>query len=108
MITSRVYLDHSNTIDIVLVANGLPVDLSGVTQITLRIGDITVTSTNQASDLIRWAQVGWVTGKVTLKLGSLDLDEGIYPRCYLSVYDATWIEGLVWEVLSLEFMNVDD
>jgi hypothetical protein len=107
MITSRVYLNHSNTIDIVLTANGAPVDLTGVTQITLVVGDTTISSTNQSTDVIRWSQSGWVTGKVVLTLGGQSIEEGTYPRCYLTVYDATWTSGLVWDVLQLEFVDID-
>lgn len=105
MVYELVYLGHDNVISLLLTSNNVAIDLANITKMTIVVGDTLVTSTNQAADPILWNQVGYPTGKVTLKLGLQDIVAGIYERCYLTIYDVNNPEGIVWDALKLEVVN---
>jgi len=109
MNTETVYLGHDNSIDLILKSKIPPygpwsaIDLSGVSKITLKIGSKLVESTNQASDLIRWVQSGYVTGEIRMFLGSLsstDVPPNLYSA-FLTVYDSSNDDGIVWGMIPL-------
>jgi hypothetical protein len=100
-ILEYVYLGRDNSIDILLKADGVAVDLSSVTQIDLIVGDVTISSTNQGVDLIRWAQVGYDTGEVRLALGDSSITASGKQRAYLIVYDPTNTAGINWGAIDL-------
>lgn len=90
-----VFLGHDNSIDLILKADGTTQNLSSVTRMTLSFGDQLIESTNEETDPIRWAKVGYATGEVRLFLGG----EVIDPKTYhapLIVYDLTNEDGIVW------------
>lgn len=92
MTTENVYLGHDNTIDLLLKADGVAVDLSAVTRMTLEVGDDTVDS-GESPDAFDW-DTG-TTGKVILNLGG----ESLTPRTYratLTVYDPDNTNGIIW------------
>jgi hypothetical protein len=99
-----VYLGHDNSIDIILKADGTAVDLSGVTQMTLTVGDVLVSSTNQAADPILWNQAGYATGEVHLILGAEAIEATDKTRCPLVVYDAAHTEGIMWGYVPLRII----
>lgn len=92
-----VYIGHDNQIRLILKQSDVASDLASVTTIRLVIGTVTVSSTNQVTDTIRWAQAGYATGEVRMTLGDLTtLKAGTYRHCPLVVVDASNADGLVW------------
>ncbi len=90
------YLGRDNSIDLLLKADGSAVDLSSVTRMVLVVSATTqVSSTNQASDPIRWDQVGYDAGEIRLFLKDQDLTSG-KNTAQLIVYDPTNTDGVVW------------
>lgn len=90
-----VYLGHDNSIDVLLKADGVAQDLSGVTKMTLTFGTKKVESTNQTNDPILWNKGGYQTGEVRFFLGGVS----ITPKTYhapLIVYDVDNDDGIVW------------
>jgi hypothetical protein len=97
MKTETVYLGHDNSIDLILQADGVAVDLAGVTAMKLTMRDVLISSTNQAADPIRWAQAGYDTGEIRLFLGDEVIEPGTYKTsAWLTVYDPTNPDGVVW------------
>jgi hypothetical protein len=95
MIPEIAYLGHDNLIDLILKADGVAVDLSSVTAMTLTLGTKKVSSTNLAADPILWAKAGYATGEVHLILGGETITPGNYDAP-LVVYDPVESEGVVW------------
>ena len=95
MTTETVYLEHDNTIDLLLKADGTAQDLSDVTKITASFDDTLITSTDKANGVITWDQASYDTGEIRLNLGDQDISVGIY-RVPIIVYDATNTDGIVW------------
>jgi len=105
-----VYVTRDNRVDLRLKAdyndgNGMDyVDLAAATRMDIIVGSITVTSTNTANDVIRWAQVGYATGEVRMWLGQYTYLVGTTPTYLptgrydapLIVYDPTNTHGIVW------------
>lgn len=97
----NVYLGHDNEIALILSENSTAVDLSGVSQMTLRIGSVLISSTNGATDAILWNGGTYITGEVHFKLGESSLLTVAAPnggmfRSPLTVYDAASTYGVVW------------
>jgi hypothetical protein len=109
MIREYVFLGHDNSIDVILKSrraeDDLPVaqDLAAVNKITLTVGDVLVSSTNQANDPIRWLQTGYDTGEVHISLGAQSLTPDTY-RAPLVVYDTDHPEGIVWGFIPVEVL----
>lgn len=95
MAAETVYLGHDNTIDLILKAGGVAVDLTSVDTITLTINGATIASENGATDPIRWIQLGYATGKIRISLGEQAISPGRYPAV-LVVYDPSNPNGVVW------------
>jgi hypothetical protein len=92
-----------NTIDLRLESPpGTPIDLSGVTIITANINGLTVSSSNQSTDKIRWLQSGYETGEIRCKFGATPgLREGI-ANCWITIFDNTVnLNGVVFEPVKL-------
>ena len=96
------YLGHSNSIDIVLKSQGATstsssaVDLTTIDWMSLTFGSVVVTSTNNATQAIRWAKAGYVTGECRLFLGEATMATGAYDAP-LIVYDAgDTTLGIMW------------
>lgn len=89
-----VYNNRENTNDLLLMADGVAVDLSSVTrmQIIERNEAFTVDS-QTASDAFDWSRA--TTGKVVLSLGGEGLNPGTYA-CRLITYDPSNPDGIVW------------
>ena len=87
----RVYLGRDNSIDVVLTANGAPVDLSSVTRMLIEFGSKAVDS-QTASGVFDWSSGG---GVVIIRLGGQEIAAGEYSA-RLVVYDPTNTHGIVW------------
>lgn len=87
----RVYLDRDNTIDLVLMADGVAADLAAVTRVTLSFGDTDVDSAT-AAGVFDWSGG---SGLLTLQLGGQEIAVGRYDA-RLVVYDPTHANGIVW------------
>jgi hypothetical protein len=97
-----VYLGHNNVIELILLADDEAVDLAAVTDMTLTLGDLLVTSDNTAGDPILWDQLGYDTGEIHLILGDVaNLEAGSY-NAPLVVYDAVNTDGIVWGYIRIE------
>jgi len=100
MATEIVYLEHDNTIDLLLKADGTAQDLSGVTKITATFGDTLIESTDAANGAITWNQAGYDTGEIRLSLGDQNVSAGGYGVPII-VYDATNTNGIVWDTITI-------
>ncbi len=96
-----VYLAHDNTIDLLLKANDVAENLSGVTKITATFGAVTITSTDKAAGAIKWDQAGYDTGEIRMDLGGESISAGTY-YVYIVVYDAVHTDGIVWDKISIK------
>lgn len=90
-----VYLGHDNALDYVLKADGVAVDLSSATRVTLTLGSTLVDSNNGDADPIRWAKSGYATGQIRLVLGGQVITPAHYQNAWLVVYDPTNVSGVV-------------
>ena len=90
-----VYLGHDNSVDLILKADGVAVDLSSVTDMTLTFGTTLIESDNGDSDPIRWIKAGYATGEIRLFLGDQTITAGNY-QAPLIVYDPTNSNGIFW------------
>ena len=92
-----IWLGHDNSIDLRLYSNSSEVELSGVTQISLSIGSVVITSTDSASGMIRWNQPGYDIGEIRILAGSdTSLSTGRFDGS-LVVYDPSNTLGVVWD-----------
>jgi len=79
--------------------------LSGVTKMTVTFSNVTITSTNQESDLILWNKVLYAVGEVHLKLGNVNINADNYKNVYLVVYNPVYPDGLVWGSFSVQVIS---
>ena len=95
-----IFLTRDNTSEVQLTQDDVPISTSPFTKMTLTFGPYLVESTNLANDPIRWGVVGYMTGEVRFKLGSLiGISPADYPKVPFVVYSADYPEGLVWSFL---------
>jgi hypothetical protein len=97
-----VYLgDYDNTVNFVFKISSSPISLTDVTMIESVISGISVTSTNQVTDLIQWDQAGYQTGEIRCKFGAVSM---LYPgthKCTFVLYNPTYVNGLVFEPIDI-------
>ena len=91
MVYEIVYLGHDNSIDLKLLADGVVVDITNTTRMTLAF-DTTVIDSDLHSDVFDWS-VG--DGELNLTLGAETIATGTY-YAELVVYDSVNTEGIVW------------
>ena len=88
------YIGKDNGIDLQLLADGAPLDLSSVTRMILRdagcVWEVDSTTSPGAFD---WSAGN---GVISLTLGDEPIAAGAYS-CWLIVYDPTNTYGIVWE-----------
>jgi hypothetical protein len=101
--TEIVYLGHDNTVDVILKADGVAVDLAPVTSMTLTVGTVLISSDNTAGDPILWVQGGYATGEVHIAIGGESITAGVY-LAPLVVYDPTNLDGVVWGTIPLRVL----
>ncbi len=102
MTTEIVYLDHDNSIDLILKADGTARDLSNVTKITATFDDTTIESEDAAAGPIRWNQDGYATGEIRLFLGDQNISADRYSTVYIVTYDPDNTNGIVWGSIRVE------
>lgn len=89
------YDGHSNTIDLLLKADGTAVDLTSVTRARLTDDENSVDiDSDEASGVFDWTHA--TTGKITIALGGQSLTVGETYTVRLIIYDPTNTDGLVW------------
>ena len=103
MDTEIVYLGHDNTIDLQLKASSSAASLASVSNITATFDDGGVKtkidgSSSAASGAITWSGSSYATGEVRLDLGAETIEPGRYD-VPIVVYDATYTNGLVWDII---------
>lgn len=92
-----IYLSRDNTVDLKLKADGVAVNLSAVTKITVTFGTLKIESTSSTDGPIRWSGVDFETGEIRLHLGGQPIKKGRY-QVAIVVYDQTNQEGVHWSV----------
>ena len=95
-ITEYHWIGHDNTIDLVLKEDGSAVSTTSLTTVTLTLDDQTISSTNQASDPIRWNQTGYATGEIRIDLSGETVNVGEH-EAVVTAYDAANTDGIVWK-----------
>lgn len=101
------YLGHDNTIDLLLKADGVAVDLSSVNQITASFNSKLISSTDAAAGLITWAQDGYDTGEIRIAVGGQAIPAGKY-NVPIIVYDAANTNGIHWGYVPFEVIADDE
>jgi len=108
MATEYLYLGRENTIDLILKADGVAVDLSAVTQIKAVFNTVVISSTNPAAGLIKWAQGGYDTGEIRLDCaGDTNLETqgaGIWDVPIIT-YDPSNTDGIQWGFVRIEVVT---
>jgi hypothetical protein len=98
MITEVFYLTRDNTVDLVLKADSIPVDLRSATKVEVLDTDCTWAVDSVASpDAF---VIGGVDGRITLQFGGETINAGTY-KCQVIVYDPTNVNGVVWGEIQL-------
>ena len=97
-ITEVVYLGYDNTIDLLLEADGVAVDLVNVNRAVLTFGAYTIDS-DVTANIFTWTGLG-VTGKMRIKLGGQSIVSGTY-KATLVLYDVINTNGIRWPVFLL-------
>lgn len=105
MATEILYLERDNTIDLILKADGVAQDLSGITSIKAVIGTVTITSTDKATGEIKWDQPGYDTGEIRLDCGAnsglITQGAGVWDVPII-VFDAGNPNGISWGDVRIE------
>lgn len=103
MITVTIYKGRDNPVSLGLKTDGALENITSFTRVTLQVGDVTLDSR------INTTTFDWTTNGAT---GQLDLDIGMENDlkvgkhiARLTIYDATYTNGLVWGNFVL---NVED
>ena len=91
MVYEIVYLTHDNSIDLKLLADGVAIDITNTTRMTLEF-DATIIDSDLHSDVFDWSDGD---GKLYLTLGAQTITEGTY-YAELVVYDSVNTDGIVW------------
>lgn len=97
---------YDNTIDLRLDSDGTAISTSSITRIDANIGGVDVTSTNESTDPIRWAQLDYVEGEIRCKLGDAD---GLVPflgDMYIVVFDPTNPDGVVFGPIAVKAVQL--
>lgn len=104
MITERVYKHKDNLVSLSLEEDGDGQDISAASRMVLQVGPVTIDSNTATSGAFDWTTYG-ENGRLDLKLGHereiINLSKGVYLAT-ITVYDATYAKGLVWDEFKLE------
>jgi len=92
--SETVYINRDNVVDLLLSVDGVAQPLDSVTQIDLKLGDITVSNTLSTEWPIKWLGLG-TDGKIQIKLGD-ELSENYRGRMWVIVYGLDNLDGIVW------------
>lgn len=91
-----VYLGADNVIDLVLLEDGVAVDLSAVTKMTLNFNS-TMINSDTSPDAFDWSTGD---GKLSLALGAESIMTALYDA-ELTVYDSQNTNGVVWGIFKV-------
>jgi hypothetical protein len=97
---------YDRTHDFGLREDGAALSLESVTQIDINIGGVTVVSTNQPSDLVRWEQQGYSTGEVRCFPGRVPGIQLGWQPCWLIIYDPTLPNGVPFGPIELDVQDI--
>lgn len=104
MIAVTIYKGRDNIISLGLKADGQNANVSASTRMTLRVGDDVpdmMVDSNIHANAFDWTTNG-ANGQVDIDIAELNgIDKGTF-RCRLTIYDATYANGLVWDELMLK------
>jgi len=104
MIKETIYLNRDNTVDLLLLEDGKPIDLTSATKI--EVIDTACAWAVNSVDSPDAFEIGTTDGKIILKLGHEPIAPDSYT-CRVIVYDAQNADGVVWEnTINLVFKNI--
>ena len=104
MISETIYKNRDNVLSLELRSNGIAQNISSSTKITIEFGGITFSSATATTGTIDYTTYG-SSGRLDLKLGN---ESGLKTmkvgqhKARLTVYDATYTNGRVWEDFIIE------
>lgn len=107
--TEYVYVGRDNTIDLLLKADGVAIELhEAVTRMDLKFSD-RIFGTQYVTSADYPTAFDWVTrgadGIVILKLGGLELAAGRDSKVELIVYDNVNTNGIVWGEVPIKIIT---
>lgn len=108
MATEKLYLGRDNTVDLVLKADGVAVDLAAVTSIKATFNQVEIISTDKAAGLIKWDQGGWDTGEIHLDCADdsdLKSQGGGTWDVAIVVVDPSNTKGIDWGTIRIEVVE---
>jgi hypothetical protein len=109
MIHETIYKGRDNAVSVGLRADGRNVNITGTVRMTIHIGGVDnphyVLDSRLVANVFDWTTTG-ATGRLTLSnLGHIEaLKVGEY-QSRLTLYDATYPNGLGWDDMILEVVN---
>ena len=99
MITIKIYKDRDNIASVELRTQGVGTDIRNLTRASFTLGDLTIDSSIHAG-VFDWATYG-LSGQLDIAAGHVDkLTKGEFVSV-LTVYDATYPNGLVWDEMAV-------
>lgn len=94
MITIKIYKDRDNIASIELLSNAVTQDITNLTRATITLGDLLLDSSIHAG-VFDWTTYG-AAGQLDIAAGHVSkLERGSFTSV-LTVFDATYPNGLVW------------
>ncbi|HBF44013.1 MAG TPA: hypothetical protein DDW42_10390 [Desulfobacteraceae bacterium] len=94
MITIKIYKDRDNIASVELLSNGAAQDITNLTRATITLGDLLVDSSIHTG-VFDWTTSG-AAGQLDIAAGHVStLEKGAFTSV-LTVFDATYPNGLVW------------
>lgn len=99
-----IHSGNDNIIELILKEDGVAVDLSAITRITLTCGATTLDSATTSPTGLGSGNVfdtSEGSGKLILRLGDSGLSDGRYPQSKLILYDTSNTDGIVWGTIRL-------
>lgn len=102
------YLDHGNTIDLILKSGGVAQNLSAVTGIRVMFDTTTVYSDAASEGPIKWqstSDADWDLGEIRIDCSSHDIEARRYDAPVI-VFDPSNPDGIVWDNIRIEVEEV--
>ena len=102
------YLDHGNTIDLVLKSGGEAQNLSAVTGILAMFDQTSVYSSQASEGPVKWqstSDTDWELGEIRIDCSSHDIEARRYDVPII-VYDTSNPDGLVWDTVRIEVEDI--
>jgi len=102
MVKEDIYLNAGNTILWILKSKNpdgqgfLPTNLAAVTRMTLRFSATLTIDSNTSPGAFDWLTANFI-GELILDLGGESIAPGNYSNVWLTLYDPTNPNGIVWD-----------